>query len=1133
MTLDFRVLGPLEVRGEAGPLPLGGRRERVVLALLLLNANRRVSSDELAAALWGESPPATAATAVQVVISRLRKLLERGAELRTDRGGYVLRIDPDQLDLHRAERLVEEGRTALAQGRSVAAASQLREALDLWRGPVLADLGYERFAQPHIARLEELRLVVLEERIEAELTLGQHASLVAELTTLVHEHPLRERLRGQLMLALYRSGRQADALAAYQETRATLVEELGLEPGTELQELNRRILNQDPELALAARSLPRGTVTFLAADVEGSTRLLRRLGERYPEVLAETRRLLREALAAGLEVDAKGDSVLYAFERATEAVEAAAAATRALVESAWPGGAQVAVRIGVHTGEPTVAQDDYVGLDVHRVARICDAAHGGQVVLSRETRELLDELADGLSLRDLGPHELKDLPEPERLFQLVISGVRQEFPPLRALHASNVPIPATSFVGREQELTELGDLLLGPDVRLVTLRGPGGSGKTRLALEAARVLRSSFRDGVAFVPLAPVHHPGYVLHHVAQGIGLLETLSEPLAEPLARSLRDRELLLLVDNFDHVLAAAPQLSFLIERTESLKVLVTSRVALRLGAEHVVEVPPLALPEPGLRDPETLARSEAVALFSDRARAVARGFRLTEENAREVAEICRRLDGLPLALELAAARANVLSAQAMLARMDRRLGLLTGGARDLPERQRTLRATIDWSHELLDERNQLLFRRLAVFVGGCTVEAVASVCGLGEDDVLDGLAALVDNSLLSRQEEPGQPEPRFALLETVGEYASERLVESGEAEAFRSRHADYFIDVAEVGYARRLDDELAWSARFETEIDNLRAALWFLRSVDGARYLRLAGALAWFWSAHSHIREGREWFAYAAIDKAGERDARLARALAGDGVLACEQGDFASSFERLTASVALWHELGDELERAMTLEELAHAHFVAGEMEASAARAEESMTAHRAHGQPKLAVRAQLVLAHALVAQGDVERAEALAEEGLAFALATGDPRSAYRAHHVLGDCAMVRRDCELAQRRFLDSLRLAWDRGDRFHACDELDGFAVALAACGDPRRGLRLAAAALAHLDVFRIEPDKVAFWTELRDGHLTLARSELGQEAEAVWEEGRALTLERAIEEALALPVVSRAPVESELGSA
>jgi predicted ATPase/DNA-binding SARP family transcriptional activator len=925
MGLEFRILGPLEVCGEEGPLPLGGRRERVALALLVLNANHRVSRDGLGAALWGESPPPTAANAIQVVISRLRRLVEGSAELDTERGGYRLRIAPGQLDLDRFERLLEEGRAALADARPEVASARLREALALWRGPALADLGYEPFAQNEIARLEELHRGATEERIEADLALGRHTRLVAELTSLVREHPLRERLRAQLMLALYRSGRQADALAAFQEARRTLVDELGVEPGAELRELNRRILNQDAGLAAPK-------------------------------------------------------------------------------------------------------------------AR------------------------------------------------------RRETPPL--------PVPATSFVGRERELAQLSDLLVHSGVRLVTLRGPGGCGKSRLALEAARSIGSAFADGVVFVPLASLRDPAYVLHHVAQSAGVQEIPAEPLAETLTRALRGTEILLLVDNFDHVLVAAPELSQLLLRTRSLKLLVTSRVALRVAPEQVLEVGPLPL-------------AEAVALFGERAEAVLPTVRLSDENAEQVAGICRRLDGLPLALELAAARTNVLSPEAILARMDRRLGLLTGGPRDLPARQRTLRATIDWSHELLGEREQILWRRLAVFAGGWTLEAATTVCGLGEDDLVDGLAGLVENSLLLRREQPQQPEPRFSMLETIREYALERLTESGEEEDVRSRHADYFAELADTAYAQRLGDERIWISRLAAEHDNLRAALDYLRGADPPRHLRLAGALAWFWNAHSHFGEGRERLA-ATIEHYGERDARLARALTGAGVLATEQGDTAEGFDLLTDALTVWQALGEELERALTLEAIAHTHFVAGEMREAAGRAEESLMVLGGLGRSELVNRTQLMLSHALV-ELDVDRAEALAQEGLAFALAHEDLRSAYSGHHLLGDCAMVRGDCELAQERFRESLRVVWELGDRFHACDELDGLAVALAACGDAKRGLRLAAAAAAHFSSFIVERDKVAFWASLRDRHLRRARSELGAEAEAVWEEGQRLSLERAVEEALA----------------
>jgi tetratricopeptide (TPR) repeat protein len=426
-------------------------------------------------------------------------------------------------------------------------------------------------------------------------------------------------------------------------------------------------------------------------------------------------------------------------------------------------------------------------------------------------------------------------------------------------------------------------------------------------------------------------------------------------------------------------------------------------------------------------------------------------------------------------------------------------------------------------LLGEREQALFGRLAVFAGGCTLEAAAAVCGLGEDDLIDALAALVENSLLLRQERPQQPEPRFSMLETIGEYAVERLAETSEDAELRSRHAAYFTQLAEVAYAQRLDDEAGWSARLEAEHDNLRAALDFVRLADPPRHLHLAGALGWFWDAHAHLREGRERLE-AATAHADEVSVAVARAVRGAGVLACSQGDTAAAFDQLGKAISLWQELGDPLERALTLRSLALAHFFAGEMQASAERAEESFALLRELERPKHANRAQLMLAHALVAQLDVARAAPLAEQGLSIALAGDDPRSAYVAYHVLGDCALVRGDGARARERYLDSLRTVWDFGDRFYACYELDHLAVAEAACGDARRGLRLAAAAAAHLDVFRTEVDKVAFWAELRERHLGRARSELGTRAEAVWEEGRRLSLERAVEEAL----TPLAPVEA-----
>ena len=1133
--MEFRILGPVELHGEQGPVPLGGRRERVLLALLLLAPNRRVTADELIEGLWGEPPPPTAPTALQGAVSRLRKLLSAAGGdgrqlLLTQPGGYLLRLEADQLDLERFERLFDEGRQALAGGRPDLAGPLLREALDLWRGPPLADLRYEGFAQAEIKRLEELRLAALEDRIEADLALGGHAEVVGELEALVREHPLRERLRAHLMLALYRSGRQADALAAYQQARATLVDELGIEPGPELRELNRRILNQDESLVVRSTTaaLPTGTVTLLASDVEGSTRLVRQLGDRYPELLGEVQRRLREAFRgeSGREVDSQGDSFLYAFASTRAALRAAAVAQRACDAQGWPQGADVRVRIGVHTGEPALVDGRYVGLDVHRVSRICAAAHGGQVLASSGTAKLVGDLPDGLELRDVGEQRLKDLADRERLYQLVIPGLTQEFPPPRGLHATNVPRPATRFVGRKRALVKLHTLLLAPDARLVTLTGPGGSGKSRLALELGAELLPAFRDGVFLVPLAAVSDPALVLPTIAQTLSVKEVASEPLAETLAHSLSEKEILLLVDNFEQVLPAAPGLSFLLERTSALKILVTSRAALRLSLERRFEVPPLALPDVTSRGSlEALLENEAVALFCERARAVNARFEPTTENAAAIADICVRLDGLPLALELAAARANALSPAALLARLGKPFALLTAGARDRPERHQTLRAAIDWSHGLLDEPEQALFRRLAVFTGGWTLEAAEGVCdpdGGLEAALLERLDSLVEKSLVYRPE-GADADPRFSMLETIRHYALERLDESGEAETVRLAHGRYFVELAEAAYRRRLADEQAWAAKLEREHDNLRSALEWLRSADPPKHVQLAGALAWFWNARSHLAEGRERLAEA-LDHAGERAPHVARALAGAALLETWQGATEAAIEHLEQARAIWRELGDRFEEALALDALAYARLVAGDIEGGRRDAEEHLALRRELGPPELLNRARTVLALCLIAEGEAERAEPLAAEVLAAALAQGDVRRQNEAYHLLGDCALMQGRCELAEARYGAALRAAWQLGDRAQASVDLEGVAMAVAGRGEPELGLRLAGAAGAALDALGVDMSVFAFWTSFRDRYLGRARSALGARADAVWEEGRRLSLMRAVDLGLDL-VEARSP--------
>jgi YVTN family beta-propeller protein len=484
--MEFRILGPLEVEEAGRRLPLGGGKQRALLAILLVHANEVVSRDRLIEELWGGSPPQTATTALQVHVSQLRKLLDPGAtrgeeELLVTRApGYVLRVERDRIDLGRFEALVAAGKAALAKGDAQRAREQLVEALALWRGRPLGDLETAPFAQAESLRLEELRLGALEERIEADLALGRHADLVPELEGLVSQEPLRERLRWQLMLALYRCGRQADALDVYRKGRRVLDEELGLEPGEALQRLERAILNQDSELAAPPpspgaapdKAVPTGTVTFLFTDIESSTRLVQQLGDPYGELLEEHRRVLRSAFGrfGGQEIDSQGDAFFFAFRRARDAVAAAVEAQRAIAAEGWPGGATVRIRIGIHTGEPGLAGAGYHGIDVVRAARISGAASGGQILVSSATRDLVgDGTVADVSFRDLGEHRLKDIDRPQRVFQVVIPGLADDFPPLRVVEPAQV-LPVG---GREDELAAAAEAAVGNEERRIRLSRRG------------------------------------------------------------------------------------------------------------------------------------------------------------------------------------------------------------------------------------------------------------------------------------------------------------------------------------------------------------------------------------------------------------------------------------------------------------------------------------------------------------------------------------------------------------------------------------------------------------------------------------------------------------------------------------
>src|SRR5438067_5656323 len=597
----------------------------------------------------------------------------------------------------------------------------------------------------------------------------------------------------------------------------------------------------------SGREPPAGLVTLMFTDIEGSTRLVQELGDRWTGFLQMHREIMRDAWRAwnGHEMGTEGDSFFVSFPSAADAVAAAVDAQRALSANPWPDGERIRVRIGMHSGEPTVVAGDYVGIDVHRAARIAAAGHGGQVLLSKETRDLVDRtLPQGVTIRDLGEHRLKDLERPEWVFQLDIEGLPAEFPPLKSLETpSNLPVPASAFFGREDETRALAGLLDENDVRLITLTGPGGTGKTRLGVHVAGGQRERFRNGVFFVSIAPSATGADVPGEIARALQLRDFGPVDVVDALAAGLRAKSILLLLDNFEHVLDAAPVIATLLARAPRLKVMVTSRAPLRISGEHEFPVAPLGVPADN-RSFDDVSAFPAVALFVERARAVRRDFTLAAGNAEVIAQICRRVDGLPLAIELAASKVKLLSPEQILDRLGSRLTLLKGGARDLPARQQTLRDTIDWSYELLEQPAARAFRALGVFPGGATLASIESVAG----DVFESLETLIDHSLIRQIEGP-----RFGMLETIREFAIERLQADGEADAARRGLAGEMLRIAEeADPALRGPDQARAGAIFEAEHDNMRAALrWAL--TDGADPIlgaRIAIRLGWFWYSHGY-------------------------------------------------------------------------------------------------------------------------------------------------------------------------------------------------------------------------------------------------------------------------------------------
>jgi predicted ATPase/DNA-binding SARP family transcriptional activator len=899
----YRILGPLEVEGVSA---LGGPKQRALLARLLLEAGRVVPAERLVDDLWPDEPPDTARHALQVYISTLRKAL--GAEqIRGESGGYALELGRDEVDAASFEQLAGEGARLLERGDVGSARDALDQALALWRGSALPDVGASLAAER--ARLDAARLAALEDRIEADLVLGHHDDLVPELEALVREEPLRERPRRQLMLALYRSGRQADALAAYRDARRALVDELGIEPSAELRELEGAILRQEP---------------FLTVE---------------PAELRARRRL---------------------------------------------------------------------------------------------------------------------------------------------------PAPATPLIGRRREVEEVA-ALLRDGVRLVTLTGPGGTGKTRLAIQTAHELAAAFRDGAAFVGLAPLRDPDLVSAEIASALGV----DDP--EGLGAHLRERAELIVLDNFEQVDEAAPTLGPLLEAAPGVKLLVTSRHPLRLYGEHEYAVPPLALDE------------EAVPLFVERARATGRPFQPSDETR----ELCARLDCLPLAIELVAARVRELTPTEMLSMIAQRLELAAEGPRDVPARQQTLRATIAWSYELLDERERTVFARLAVFAGGCTSAAADRICGARPDE----LSSLAARSLLTERD------GRVEMLETIREYALELFEASPDAEQVAREHAAYYLEIAELAEpALRAGDTVGELERLEREHDNLRAAVAWAHDRGGATLeLQLAASLARFWWMHGHLREGRATLERALARGDDQPTGLRVTAHRGAAAIAMGQGEHDEALHHAERAVALCREADSAVDLARSLNGLGNIAVAQGDHERARAVFDESIALARASGDERVLATLLSNAGNLALNEGQYERATALARESLVLAEKLGQREGVAIGRLNIGVARILGGHAPEALPPLCESIEEAAAMGYVEVLAYGLLAFAAALAHGEDADAAARLLGAGEGLLE--RAEATLEPAEEGLHGQTVSMLRQRLGgvrlEEARTA---GRGLTTDEAVDLALAI---------------
>jgi predicted ATPase/class 3 adenylate cyclase len=783
-----------------------------------------------------------------------------------------------------------------------------------------------------------------------------------------------------------------------------------------------------------------GTVSLLFTDIDGSTRLLEQLGDAYATLLADHHAIMDEVLSThgGTRVDAAGDGLFVSFASAREALVACVDAQRRLSAHAWPNGAEVKVRMGLHTGEPLSASGGYIGIDVHRAARICSAGHGGQVLVSDAARALIGTgVPEGVSFLDLGEHRLKDLAAAVRLYQVVADGLDTDFPPVRSLETlpNNLPRQLSTFVGRDAEIADAEERVASTS--LLTLTGPGGVGKTRLALELGAHLVDQYPDGVWFVEFSTLDDASLVPDAAASTLRL-KPGPEGATTALVNALEGRRALLIFDNCEHVLDAMVELSdALLRRCTDLRIVTTSREPLGMAGEGLMPVPSMSLPADG-NDIEALMACDSVRLFLERGQAADPTFRLTGDNADAIAQICRRLDGIPLAVELAAARVRSLPPAQIAARLDHRFRLLTGGSRTALPRHRTLRAAMDWSFELLTDAERALVPRLAVFAGSFSLEAAEGIASGGaveRDDMLDLLARLVDRSLL--MSEPGTTDARYRMLETIRDYAQELLMESGEASSAYARHRDWFarlVDDARAGFFSGAE-QAAWLDRLSADDDNLRAALqWSHEDPDGAgAELSMASGLWRFWEIRGHLEEGSGWLDRALSRTGGEVSLRRANALTGAGVLASHRGDQVSAAAFHEASLLIHRELGDPLAISAACNNAASIAIELGDMDRAATLYREAIAMSEATGDRHGDAFSRVNLADLLVRHGEPGEADELYARAIDIFRSLGDEWGTAQATARLAQAARRRGDPSLAARHFEEARavyrRIADGRGE--------------------------------------------------------------------------------------------------------